>query len=952
MVKRVLLLNASLGALVLAGPIHAQGMAPSPEGPEQGEGQADRSSAGNSDIVVTGSRVITNGNNSPTPVTVISPEQVQAVQPGNLADTLQVLPVFSGSRGSGSNPSATGSVGAGNGSANQLNLRNLGTQETLVLMDGRRVPPTLISGIVDVDSIPEMMVSRVDVVTGGASAVYGSDAVAGVVNYILDKNLQGFKVELESGISQRGDAAKYRAGIAWGTDLLDGRGHFEFSYQYQKESGILRRSNRSWMRQAGITGAGTDPNPYVNQTDLRQAQMTSGGLIRSGIFNGMLFNPDGTLRPFVRGDSTGTASIQIGGDGAYYDSSLLAPLEFNQFFGRFDYDFSDSVHGYVQIGGNLKTNTSYADNLLLQNVTISSANPYLLPAYRAALANAGEATFTMSELMMAEDRLGTYAKTSQVNIAAGLDGNVGAFKWTLDYIHGQSILKSRQFNNVNSQHLAEALDAVTDGNGNIVCRIALTDSATQCTPLNPFGAGAPSDEALAYVQQDTHYRAETVLDDVTASVSGSPFETWAGPVNMALSGEWRKLSFVSQSDATPDDHADCTGLPYNCSASNPPLLWLNTFPISPKVSNTVWEGALEASIPLLRDIPLVDSFDLSGAIRYTSYQTSGEYWTWKVGIDWHLTDTFRIRGTRSRDIRAPTLNDLFAPTFISIVNPTDLLTNTSPRVPGVNDSNRDLKAEIGNTFTVGAVWRPSRQFNIAVDYYHIKVTNAITNVQGQTAQIQRICYESGGTSPYCALQDRPNGFADTSPANAVTAWHSRSINLSSIETEGVDVEANFQTSLAGRPFAIRFLGAYQPHIYYAQPGLITTDQGGAAFGPLGVAAAPTVRLTGLVHFEPLERVSIDVLQRWRNAMKISGVPGEVWVNNHLPAFATTNVTVTFRPEGWGNASVYANIQNLFDADPPTGGYTGNGTRAGYRDGYAVGDNPLGRYFTVGVKLSF
>ena len=936
-------------------PLAAQdGVAPAAE-------QAAAARADVSDIVVTGSRVITNGNSSPTPVTMVAPQAVQKVQPGNLAETLQILPVFSGSRGSGSNPSATGSVGAGNGSANQLNLRNLGAQETLVLMDGKRVPPTLISGIVDVDSIPEMMVSRVDVVTGGASAVYGSDAVAGVVNYILDKKLKGFKIVAESGISERGDAGKYRAGVAWGTDLFDGRGHFEASYQYQKEDGVLRRSDRSWLQQAGVTGAGTAANPYVNQKNLRQSGFSSGGVISSAATAAalgfpastrLLFNPDGTVRPFVAGTATGTSAIQIGGDGAFYDSSLLAPLEFNQFFGRFDYDFSDSIHGYVEAGGNIKSNTSYADNLLLQNVTISAQDPYLLPAYRNALAAAGQQTFTLSEIMTSGPRLGTEASTRQINVAAGLSGGLGAFQWATDYVHGQAILKSKQFNNVNSQHLAEALDAVTDSTGKTVCRIALTNASTGCSPLNPFGAGAPSSTALGYVQQDTHYRGKTVLDDVTASVSGPLVDAWAGPLTVALSGEWRKVSFVSQSDATPNDFANCAGLRFNCSTTTPPLLWLNTFPATPKISNTVKEGAIEANLPLIRDVSFIQSLDINGAARYTSYQTSGDYWTWKIGIDWHLSDTLRVRGTRSRDIRAPTLNDLFAPTFISIVNPSDLLTNTAPRVPAINRSNPNLKAEIGNTFTAGIVWRPSRKFNIAVDYYHIKVNNAITQLQGQTAQIQQLCYASNGTSPYCALQVRPNGFTDRSAANAPTAWISQSINLSSIETTGVDVEANYQGSLIGRPLVMRFLGAYQPHIYYRQPGVPTSDQGGAAFGPLGAAAAPTVRLTGILHYEATDSFAIDLLERWRNPMKLSGVPGEVWVNNHLSAFATTNVTVTFKPHGMPGAEFYANVQNLFDSHPPTGGYTGNGTRAGLRDGFPVSDSPLGRFFTAGVRFKF
>ena len=185
------------------------------------------------EIVVTGSRVIKNGDDSPSPVTVVATEDILTVQSGSLADALNVLPVFSGSRGSGSNPTSTGSVSAGNASANQLNLRNMGAIRTLVLLDGLRVPPTLINGVVDVDLIPQMLVQRVDTVTGGVSAVYGSDAVSGVVNYIIDKKFTGVKEQINGGISDYGDAEKYNAAIAAGANVFGDRGHVEVSYEYR-----------------------------------------------------------------------------------------------------------------------------------------------------------------------------------------------------------------------------------------------------------------------------------------------------------------------------------------------------------------------------------------------------------------------------------------------------------------------------------------------------------------------------------------------------------------------------------------------------------------------------------------------------------------------------------------------------------------------------------------------
>src|SRR5579871_2725904 len=175
--------------LAMIAPAQAQSASPAPSA---GVTEPDVSAASASaDIVVTGSRVIKNGNDSPSPTTIVSQQELLTVQPGQLNDALQLLPVFAGSRGSGSNPSSTGSSTGGNGAANVISLRGLGGQRTLPLLDGERIPPTMFNGNVDVDIIPQMLVQRVDVVTGGVSAVYGSDAVSGVVNYIMDKHFTG-----------------------------------------------------------------------------------------------------------------------------------------------------------------------------------------------------------------------------------------------------------------------------------------------------------------------------------------------------------------------------------------------------------------------------------------------------------------------------------------------------------------------------------------------------------------------------------------------------------------------------------------------------------------------------------------------------------------------------------------------------------------------------------------
>ena len=907
------------------------------------------------ELVVTGSRVITNGNNSPSPVTVVQTQDLLQVQPGTLSEALATLPVFSGSRGSATNPSTNGSQSGGNGNSNQLNLRNLGVVRTLVLMDGNRVPPTSFNNVVDVDIIPPMLVRRVDVVTGGVSAVYGSDAIAGVVNYVIDRGFNGVRFDADAGVSQRGDNQRYEAGIAGGTKISDGRGHIEGSYQHVEAKGVLARSDRSWINLWGVAGSGTTANPYILYNNVRQASFPFGGLITNGVLAGQTFGTNGVLRPFVAGTPTGTAALQIGGDGGYFNASLIAPERADQLFGRVDYDLSDNVHAYAQITGDIKTNESYADPIKLSGVTLQSTNAFLAPAYQAQLAAAKQATFRLSELMGDNTRVHAIAKSKQWVYTAGLEGKLADYNWGVNFVHGRSELNSLMPNNPNLERLGAALDAVVNpANGQIVCNVTLTNptarTAAGCAPLNPFGPTAPSAAALSYVLQPTSYTATTVMDDISGHIAGSPFALPAGPVNVAVSAEWRKLGIIqhASSTASPQDLQECTGIRGNCSAGDPISLF--TFTNNALQTQRVKEGAIEAVAPLLKDLPFVESLSVNGAARYTSYDTSGNYWTWKLGADWHVTDSLGFRATKSRDIRAPTLYEAFAPVNSSPVNPVDLLTGLSPTVPSTDSPNPTLTAEIGHTLTGGVVWNPLPRLSIALDAYKILVTNAIVNVSGSTPSFQTLCYASGGSSPLCQLQARPRGFTDTSAANAVTVWYTKWLNLAEIETYGADLEVNYATTVFDHPGSIRVLTAYQPHSYYRQPGVPTVDQGGAAYGPTGYNPGAVWRISAFARYEPIEHFTIDILERWRNAMKMSGDASQVWQNNHIDAFATTNVTLSYAMQtALGQTQIAFNVSNLFDAKSPGGAYP-SGTRAGLRDGFVVGDDVVGRAFTVGIKL--
>ncbi|HEY1876903.1 MAG TPA: TonB-dependent receptor plug domain-containing protein, partial [Rhizomicrobium sp.] len=237
--------------------------------------------AGNvENIVVTGSRVISDATLSPTPLTIVSADDLRATTPTSIPDGLNKLPVFQGSTGVG-----RPGDGSHNYSSDTLDLRNFGAQRTLVLLDGHRVTPSNDDGTVDVDTLPQMLISRVDIVTGGASAVYGSDAVTGVVNFVLDKKFVGLKADINTGISTYADAMSYNLGAAAGTDLFGGRGHFEASVEYRHRDPV-NQSARPYgptllADSNGEAGTGTAANPFNVITNARRPNSTFGGLVQA-----------------------------------------------------------------------------------------------------------------------------------------------------------------------------------------------------------------------------------------------------------------------------------------------------------------------------------------------------------------------------------------------------------------------------------------------------------------------------------------------------------------------------------------------------------------------------------------------------------------------------------------------------------------------------------------------
>lgn len=948
------------------------------------------------DVVVTGSRVITDGNNSPTPITVLNISNLQATHPTTVFQSLLDVPAFAGSRGGfSSNP---GGNNPNNNQVSALNLRGLGPVRTLILFDGHRVPATEPDGLVDANTIPQMLLQRVDVVTGGASAVYGSDAVGGVVNFVTDKTFKGLKVDIQQGISQYGDAATYQAGVAYGADLFGGRGHFETSYQRLHNDGILHRNardqfNANWTVQGnGCPGGAGSANcvPFFLAANALNSSYSYGGKITGPAANPLLnytFASNGVLQKFVNGSSTGLpagTTIQFGGDGIADTSATLIPSQtLDQVFGRFDFDVTDNIHYFASVSATKDQEFHYYGNVNSQNLTISAQNAFLPAAYQQQLAAAGISTFTFSKKYGPESLMppsNVNDTTQNLYINTGFNGNLGKFKWEASYTHASTRLETWANSTFDNGRFFAAVDAVKDSSGAIVCRVTLTNPGLYpgCVPINLFGPSSESQAAIDYTRREGEFLTSLAMDSGSGSISGAPFALWAGPVNVALSGEWRRqsLSLTSQNPTIDFAPLNCTGLLYNCSAANASSLGTPAYNggVAPRtpVSMTVVEGAIEADVPVLKDFVIAQAVNLNLAYRYAKYVATGSpdlsatpskdrftAQTWKIGVDWRVNDRITFRGTRSQDIRAPNLYELYNTNSITFTNSfTDFLTNQNLTGAGnlvqvQAGGNPQLRPETAETATLGVVFKPTPSLSFAVDAYKIDVRDYIATLAGYTASVQNGCY--AGNAFDCSLQQRPGSLTDTSKANAVTRWLTVPANASTLSTKGIDFEVNYGTRVFARPFSVRGLLSYQPHIYYNLPGQVQQDYAGALGVPATFAAVAQTRASVSLHYKVTDHFTIDWQTTWREGLHQSPDPTlNSAASADAPAVSFSNLTLSFdlNAPGSGAATLYLNVTNVFNTQAPiAANYTFAGS-PGIQGGFVPGDDPTGRYFRVGLRAKW
>ncbi|HEU4549544.1 MAG TPA: TonB-dependent receptor [Rhizomicrobium sp.] len=908
-------------------------------------------------VTVTGSRIARPGYESPTPLTVQSADILNMANPGGPTDALTKMPVLSAS----SQP--RGSTGSGGSGGSFLNLRNLGANNTLVLLDGQRFVASTSSGSVDISLFPTALIQRVEVVTGGASAAYGSDAVTGVVNFILDNELEGIKGSVGAGVSNLGQDFEDKASLAMGTSFGGGRGHIVAGGEWYHSNGIYSListplGKRSCQKITLPSGSATKQGFFC---DVRSSQANYAGLISgstltngksSSLMKGTTFDANGSPIPFNYGQYV-TGTTMVGGDGIKLQFLPGSePATRAVFYERTSWDFNQNLSVYATLNYGVSNYDyqigSYDQNLGATALTIHADNAYLDPSLATYMQTNGIASFTLNKYFANLPRTWIQHDNSVFRAVLGAKGNVfGDWGWDLHFENAQTDESVTALNDEYMEHVALASDAVVDPNtGRIVCRSTLTNPGNGCLPFNMMGSSGRSapvdgrgfngatDGQLKYLTGTDWRKTQIIEDDLAFNLTGTPFSLWAGDVSFAAGGEWR-YEAMNQSVAPEGNLFNpITGV-------NGPFRVGNYFAQSGNYEVT--EGYVETVVPLLRDNTL-GRIDFNGAARIANYSTSGDAFTWKAGLTWDVTDEVRLRGTRSRDIRAPNLNELFAAVNgghgsiidYGITNP-DGTHPVNAQAQNFSQGNPNLKPEAANTTTAGVVYQPEwlPGLQTSADWYRIEINKAIGNISSQL--IVQQCAQ-GATQECQFVLRNPDGSlfgTITSPQNLV-----------GMQTSGVDFEANYALPLSdigdmNGTLNFHALANYVGKFTQETAGVSTINYAGEDDHPQWRWTLQTLYTNGpFSTFVQMRYSGSGLFDKTLDAATLPTI--------HVPGQVLFDVNFNYDiPVSNGVVGLYLNITDLFnDIEPPTAGGGGQG-------GYGSNQyDPLGRFFRTGIRFNF
>ena len=922
-------------------------------------------------VQVVGSRIRKVDFVSNAPVATVGIEQFELTNSVNTEALLNTLPqTIPGLDRSSNNP--------GGGIAT-VDLRGLGTNRTLVLIDGVRAVPTTSGGTVDINTIPAALIENVEVLTGGASAVYGSDAVAGVVNFALKKNFEGVDFNTSFETTEEGDAEIWNGSLTLGGNFADDRGNVVVSMQYTERSALFADS-RDISSIALTDAVGDDGRLFLEPFGSSGVPATS--IFTAGLpdsFNSAaIFNQDGTIRPFVQG-------------GAENDFYNFAPVNYLQLpqqrhnitaIGHFE--INDTTEVYMRGSfANSDVPQQLAATPIFQTSTFTlDGNPFIDPTAQQILSDAvggdvdtdGDGiadtgtAFLRRRLLEVGPRI-VEDDNTMFSMLAGLRGSFGDSAWTYDtyFQTGRVNQNSIQLGNVNRARFDQALILATDEAGNVIldangdpscANTAANGSLVSCSPMNLFGEGNISAEAADFLRTRVNSTSEYEQKLFGFNISGDTMdlvELPGGPIGIAFGFERREESF---SFDPSQDLAAGTIAGFNGSG-----------PVAG--SFDVNEYFVEAYLPLVEGVEFAELIDLELAYRYADWSTVGGVNAYKVAGSWTINDTLRFRSSFNRAVRAPNIGELFSPQnegFPPAEDPcsskasnqsdavraictatgvpanavfTPTLDAVSGQTRQVSGGNPNLQEETADTMSVGFVITPMDDFSVSVDYFDIEIEDAVFGFGGGTNNVLSTCYdpsnELGGVgSAFCDVVNRR-------PDGSIDFVEILSQNVGSIKLTGVDIVADYAMEVAGGDMRVNYLATYTTESSFQSfAGSEVIDCAGTFGNTCGEPTPEYVhRMTvawGMDDFD------VQLLWRFIGATEDDD-NGTVFFQEDTGSFSYFDLSGTYHIGE--NYRLNAGIRNIADREAPR-----FGDNAEQSNTYPATYDVFGRTYFVGISASF
>ncbi|MDE8652617.1 TonB-dependent receptor plug domain-containing protein [Novosphingobium album (ex Liu et al. 2023)] len=819
-------------------------------------------------IIVTGSRIARPEVDAVNPVVAITSQDILDSGTTNVTDYLKTLPALAGSLSSYNNSGDR--AGIGYTGLNLLDLRNLGYDRTLVLVDGRR-HVAAVDGLqsVDINTIPNDLIERVEVLTGGASAIYGADGVSGVVNFIQKKDFEGVTARVQGGISDKGDAGQRLFALTAGHNFADGRGNFAIAYEHGEEDRLTAQDRKRFQ---GTNRVGFYLNPddtetgaqnndgipdYIPLNDIRYFDTSRAGGIDVDFdgmpdfygAEGLPYDPGRFIPSFYQQGGSGTLVSDYGND-------LLPQIRRDVVNAIAHFDFSDALTLYAEAKYANTKSYSVGQPSFDYYLFIPEDNPYIPEAVRSHMIE-GNGGVLVNRDNFDLGRRGEDITRETIRTVIGAKGDIAPnLSYDVSYVFGRAKITNHYVDDILTDRFYAAIDAVRGPDGAITCRVNLDPTWTptqpnnytrseippttfqpgQCLPFNLFGDGVASQAAIDWVKTDTTDRSRLTQHVVSGAITGntgSYFELPGGPIGFALGGEYRKESSSFIADPLAQQ-----GLTFTNVLGNT------------KGNFDVWEVFAEVNVPILADRPFFKRLEINGAFRYSDYSTIGTTNAWKVGGDWAPVDDISFRGTYSKAVRAPNISELFgaqSETFefindpcdeaylqngtqyrvdncvallsgLGVADPSTYSDTRSVNISGFQGGNPNIREETAKTWTAGVVLKPRfiPGLIVTADWYDIRIKNAINTVTPE--KVAELCVDQATLdNQYCDAIVRQNGGDN---AGFITSFNVGPLNVANFKTAGLDVMIDYRlrTDKAGT-FTVHAVGNYlHKQTYVPIPG--------------------------------------------------------------------------------------------------------------------------------------